>query len=136
MRTRLHRISILLIGLVVAACSSTATPAAVPASQVSAIEAVGGARSSGFARVTAPREFVFPQDHGPHQEYAIEWWYYTGNLNTDSGRHLGYQLTFFRFGLDPQAPQRASDFATSNVYMAHFALTDVANQKFYAFERF
>ena len=31
---------------------------------------------------------------------------------------------------------RASDFATSNIYMAHFALTDVANQKFYAFERF
>ena len=96
----------------------------------------GGVATAGFARATAPREFVFPQDHGPHPEYAIEWWYYTGNLDTAQGRHFGYQLTFFRIGLTPTPAARASDFATSNIYMAHFALTDVANQKFYAFERF
>ena len=54
--------------LVFAACTPTATPAGLPAGQISAIEAVGGARAAGFARVTTPREFVFPQDHGPHQE--------------------------------------------------------------------
>jgi predicted secreted hydrolase len=100
------------------------------------VQSAGGIATAGFARATAPREFVFPQDHGPHPDYAIEWWYYTGNLDTAQGRHFGYQLTFFRIGLTPTPPARASDFATSNIYMAHFALTDVANQKFYAFERF
>src|SRR4051812_22005971 len=117
------------------ACSPT-TPTPSPTSQSSAAQSVGGIATAGFARATAPREFVFPQDHGPHPEYAIEWWYYTGNLDTAQGRHFGYQLTFFRIGLTPMPIARASDFATSNIYMAHFALTDVANQKFYAFERF
>jgi predicted secreted hydrolase len=100
------------------------------------VQSAGGIATAGFARAIAPREFVFPQDHGPHPEYAIEWWYYTGNLDTAQGRHFGYQLTFFRIGLTATPAARASDFATSNIYMAHFALTDVANQKFYAFERF
>src|SRR5512138_2649916 len=113
-----------------------ATPAARPTPAVSAVQAASGAAGAGFARVTAPREFVFPQDHGPHQEYAIEWWYYTGNLDATQGRHFGYQLTFFRIGLAPRPAERASDFATTNIYMAHLALTDVASQKFYAFERF
>lgn len=115
---------------------STSTSPALPSARISAVQAVGGAAAAGFARATAPRQFVFPQDHGPHQEYATEWWYYTGNLDTDQGRHFGYQLTFFRFGLAPELPQRSSDWGTANIYMAHFALTDVAGQKFYAFDRF
>src|SRR6266545_3298811 len=121
--------------LLIAACTP-ATPAALPTGQSSAAQSIGGIATAGFARATAPREFVFPQDHGPHPEYAIEWWYYTGNLDTAQGLHFGYQLTFFRIGLTPTPVARASDFATSNIYMAHFALTDVASQKFYAFERF
>ena len=135
MKTSLRRISILLIGLLAAACAS-ATPQALPTSQSAAAQSAGGITTAGFARATTPREFVFPLDHGPHPQYAIEWWYYTGNLDTAQGRHFGYQLTFFRIGLTATPVARASDFATSNIYMAHFALTDVANQKFYAFERF
>jgi predicted secreted hydrolase len=127
--------SIVFACLLLSSCTNT-TPATPPAAQSSAVQSAGGIATAGFARATAPREFVFPQDHGPHPEYAIEWWYYTGNLDTAQGRHFGYQLTFFRIGLTPTPAARASDFATSNIYMAHFALTDVANQKFYAFERF
>ena len=65
-----------------------------------------GSPTAGFARATAPRAFVFPQDHGPHPEYATEWWYYTGNLDTADGRHFGFQLTFFRIGARAQ-PRRA-----------------------------
>ncbi len=129
------RIIILAIAISLVACSTT-TPTIPPTGQSAAVQSAGGIATAGFARATAPREFVFPQDHGPHPEYAIEWWYYTGNLDTAPGRHFGYQLTFFRIGLTPTPIARASDFATSNIYMAHFALTDVANQKFYAFERF
>jgi predicted secreted hydrolase len=119
---------------VLSACSPTQPT--LPSARISAIEAVGGSGAAGFAKATAPREFVFPRDHGPHQEYATEWWYYTGNLDTADGRHFGFQLTFFRFGLAPEQPERASDWAASNIYMAHFALTDVAGNQFFAFDRF
>ena len=88
-----------------------------------------------FARALEPISLQFPRDHGAHPEYQIEWWYYTGNLHTDDGKAFGYQLTFFRFALTPQMPERTSGFATNQVYMAHFAVTDAANGEYFCFER-
>ena len=88
-----------------------------------------------FARVLEPMTFQFPRDHGAHPEYQIEWWYYTGNLHTDDGKAFGYQLTFFRFALTPQMPERASHFATNQVYMGHFAITDATKGEYFCFER-
>ena len=104
--------------------------------RLGAVEAVNANDSTGFAKVTAPRPFVFPQDHGPHPEFQTEWWYYTGNLDSADGRHFGFQLTFFRRALEANPPQRSSDLATRNIYMAHFAVSDVAGNQFYAFDRF
>src|SRR5437868_5938573 len=129
-----RKLSALLFALMI--CAGCGASATLPRAQISALEATGGSGAAGFARVTGPRPFVFPQDHGPHQEYATEWWYYTGNLDAQDGRHFGFQLTFFRFGLAPAPVRRASDWATTNIYMAHFALTDVAGNQFYAFDRF
>ena len=89
----------------------------------------------GFARALEPMAFQFPRDHGAHPEYQIEWWYYTGNLRTDDGKAFGCQLTFFRFALTPQMPERISHFATNQVYMGHFAITDAANDEYFCFER-
>ena len=80
--------------------------------------------AAGFARAEHVRPFVFPDDQGPHPEYQTEWWYYTGNLETSTGRHFGYQLTFFRRALTPSVVTRASDWATNQIYFAHFAVTD------------
>jgi predicted secreted hydrolase len=89
----------------------------------------------GFARAVAPRAFLFPVDHGPHPEYRTEWWYYTGNLDADGGgRAFGFQLTFFRVGLTPAPPTRASAWAARDLYFAHFALTDVRAGRFRAHE--
>ena len=88
-----------------------------------------------FARVLEPMTFQFPRDHGAHPEYQIEWWYYTGNLRTDDGKAFGYQLTFFRFALTPQMPERTSHFATNQVYMGHFAVTDAVNGEYFYCER-
>ena len=88
-----------------------------------------------FARALEPMTFQFPRDHGAHPEYQIEWWYYTGNLRTDDGKAFGYQLTFFRFALTPEMPERTSHFATNQVYMGHFAITDAANNEYFCFER-
>jgi predicted secreted hydrolase len=94
--------------------------------------------AAGFARAEGPRPLEFPADHGPHPDYQIEWWYYTGNLETSEGRHFGYQLTFFRRALvaPAQRQDRPSNWAADQVYMAHFALTDVAGGRYQAFERF
>jgi predicted secreted hydrolase len=91
-----------------------------------------------FAQVEKSQKLTFPQAFGPQPVYQTEWWYYTGNLETKDGRHFGFQLTFFRRGIEPpvdQAP-RASDWATDQVYLAHFTLTDVTAQKFHYFEQF
>lgn len=93
-----------------------------------------------FARALEPRTFVFPQDHGPHNDFQLEWWYYTGNLADASGRHFGYQLTFFRNALVPPDQQpavkaRSSDLAFTQVYFAHFAITDGSANAHVAFEK-
>lgn len=99
-------------------------------------EALTANDTAGFARAIEPRAFNFPADHGAHPGFQTEWWYYTGNLDSADGRHWGFQLTFFRRALAPEAAERASKLATSNIYMAHFALTDVGGNQFYAFDRF
>ncbi len=91
--------------------------------------------ADGFARVINPREFVFPRDHGTHPEYLSEWWYFTGNLDTEAGRHFGFQLTFFRFALTPNKLERPSAWSADQVYMAHLAITDVGIESFHAYER-
>ncbi len=96
---------------------------------------LGGGATAGYARAVAPRALEFPRDHGPHPEYRTEWWYFTGNLETPAGRRFGYQLTFFRSALAPDPPRRLSAWATNQVYMAHFALTDAAGERFHHFER-
>ena len=45
------------------------------------------------------RTLSFPADHYSHPDFKTEWWYYTGHLQTESGRRFGYQVTFFRFGM-------------------------------------
>jgi predicted secreted hydrolase len=131
---RVKTILLLIPLLLLAACSSASQPHIRASTGV--IESINTDDSAGFARATQPRTFTFPHDHGPHPDYQIEWWYYTGNLHTETGRHFGYQLTFFRRGIVPQPPQRASNWSTSNIYMAHLALSDSESGQFYAFDRF
>lgn len=133
---------ILLIGIVLvvllARGSWTAAPA--PAGETASsvrLDQVFSEDTTGFALVETPRPFRFPADHGPHPAYRSEWWYFTGNVATRSGRAFGFQLTFFRFALAPEAPQLpATQWATRQVYMAHLAISDIKNRRFYAFERF
>ena len=79
--------------------------------------------------------FEFPRDHGAHDRFKTEWWYYTGNLKTVTGRHFGYQLTFFRQGLACEvAPpgENTSEWQTRQLYFAHFAVTDTREKRFHS----
>ena len=103
--------------------------------------------TTGYARAFAPRPFVFPADHGPHPDFRSEWWYATGNLTGPQGERYGYELTIFRIALTPpgdtlqaDAPGDAgtdsSGWASRQLYMAHFGVTDAAGRAHRAFERF
>lgn len=74
---------------------------------------------------------VFPQDHGPHPEQGIEWWYITANLTADTGETFGVQWTLFRTQLPLPF---ASTWWDNQLYFAHFALQH--QQTHIAFERF
>lgn len=93
----------------------------------------GDAAGGGWSAADRPRSFRFPEDHGPHEEFRNEWWYFTGNLEG-----LGYELTLFRQGLE--SPQEAlqprrSAWAARDAYLAHFALSDLEHGRFRHFEK-
>ncbi len=105
-------------------------------SSIKVSEIMSGDDFAGFAKAIEPIEFQFPRDFGSHPKFKNEWWYFTGNLKTESGRLFGFQFTIFRNALSADSLKRNSLWATNQFYMAHFALTDVQGKKFHAFERF
>jgi predicted secreted hydrolase len=93
---------------------------------------------SGFTyKLALPgRKLSLPKDHVSHPEYKTEWWYYTGHLSTESGKQYGYQITFFRFGLRDRQKETADEKPLfTDLYMAHFAVSDVTEKKFFFRER-
>ena len=103
---------------------------------ISLSKAMGDMESEGFSKAVEKRKFVFPDDHGPHSDFRTEWWYFTGNLISDEGKEFGYQFTIFRTALTKSKPERISEWSTNQIYMAHFAVTDIDGNKFYFDEKF
>ena len=125
-----------LSAVLLTACQETDPRANTQSQRLSVAETLGGAETTGFARATETRSFTFPRDHGPHPAFQTEWWYYTGNLQNAAGRRFGYQLTFFRSALQADPVPRKSAWASNQIYLAHFALSDPQNERFHYFERF
>ncbi len=91
--------------------------------------------SSAFAwKMALPGyRYQFPRDHFDHPDFRTEWWYYTGNLR--AGRRLfGYELTFFRQAIRRDMAE-TSPWAVNDVYLAHFALSDIERKVFHHTER-
>jgi predicted secreted hydrolase len=67
-----------------------------------------------------------PRDLYAHEHAQTEWWYYTGHFATDSGKHYGFELVFFkrRTDLDKFGVVPLRLFGNP-IYFAHFALTDI-----------
>lgn len=125
--------SILIVLL--SACGSQPSPLGQDSSEVILQMAESGDPPK-FAQATHVKNFEFPEDHGPHFNYQTEWWYYTGNLQTEDGRRFGYQFTVFRRALAPGAPPGGDGLATNQIYFAHLALTDASGEIHYYKERF
>ena len=92
--------------------------------------------ASDFQPALPGYEFSFPRDHGSHDEYKTEWWYYTGHLRTDAGRRYGFEVTFFRVGVIPPEGASETRWDLRNLALAHFAITDVDRQQFRYAEKF
>lgn len=86
-------------------------------------------------RVAEPGyQYSFPRDHFNHPDFQTEWWYYTGNVHTAGGRRFGFELTFFRFGIDRSATP-AAIWDVRDVWLAHLALSDLQGRRFLYTER-
>jgi predicted secreted hydrolase len=79
-----------------------------------------GAAAEGFALPDPAYRLRFPEDHGPHPEFRIEWWYLTAVLRGADGRDYGAQWTLFRTAL---APGEAPGWSSPQVWMGHAAVT-------------
>lgn len=79
-------------------------------------------------------KYEFPRDHGNHPQQKIEWWYYTGHLDTREGRSFGYQLTFFRIGITPKTAID-SPWAVRDLWMTHLAVSDLKTSTYHHDDR-
>jgi len=78
--------------------------------------------------------YEFPRDHFSHPDFQTEWWYYTGNLRAADGHRFGFELTFFRHGVnrDSAAPQL---WDVRDLWFAHLALSDIDGGRFHHTQR-
>lgn len=118
--------------------SLSVCPSATAQGTPSGVEGCGlyvtaGAQSQ-WREASAGYQFEFPRDHASHPEFKLEWWYYTGNVQTSDGRRFGYQVTFFRVGIDP-APANPSRWAVRDLFMTHLAVSDPTGRRYRFDER-
>ena len=79
-----------------------------------------GTEAEGFALPDPAYRFAFPDDHGAHPAFRIEWWYVTANLTGADGRDYGLQWTLFRSAL---APEATDGWSSPQIWMGHAGLT-------------
>jgi predicted secreted hydrolase len=89
-----------------------------------------GGDAQGFAVPERGVALSFPQDHGAHPDYRIEWWYLTANLKGADGKDYGAQWTLFRSAL---APEEKAGWQSPQLWMGHAALTTA--ERHYSAER-
>lgn len=137
--TMTKRILPLLVLLALASCAPQSTvqetDADQPPSPVASLTALPDGSDQAYAKADRVIDLVFPADHGPHPNFQTEWWYLTGNLESDEGRRYGLQWTVFRRAVQPLMTERESGWATRQIYLGHFAVTDVESNEHHSFER-
>lgn len=91
-----------------------------------------GSDAAQFAQVVPGKVFSFPEDHGPHPGFRIEWWYVTANLKDARGNVFGVQWTLFRNAVNAGA--MPPGWRDSTIWLGHAAVTSATRH--YAAERF
>jgi predicted secreted hydrolase len=107
-------LAVALIAALMSGCGGDPILANPPAAQPS--QAPATAEPS---RPVDPLPVVFPRDDGPH-ERLMEWWYFTGHLQSEDDRRFGFEYVVFR--------AERGDFPP--VWASHLAITDETNRTF------
>ncbi|MEM1222848.1 MAG: carotenoid 1,2-hydratase [Verrucomicrobiota bacterium] len=79
-----------------------------------------------------------PSAHGAHREYAIEWWYWVGHLESvDGEERFGFQSTVFRLAGDSKRAGLKDEavFGDRQLYMSHAALSELSKGNYLHHER-
>ena len=97
---------------------------------------VPAADITSFTQAIDAYDWQFPRDFGSHEDFLTEWWYYTGNVATETGERFGYQFTIFRRAMQPESAVSNSEWRSSQVYMAHFTVSDISRERFMHSERY
>lgn len=87
-----------------------------------------GNQADDYSRVTPGRVFSFPDDHGQHPGFRIEWWYVTATLQDRQGQRFGVQWTLFRSAIRPGA-QADSGWNDGTIWMGHAAATSATEHQ-------
>lgn len=82
-----------------------------------------------YIDVTPDYTLKLPNDIYYKKGYRVQWWYFTGHLYDDEEREFGYELTFFIVNV--QKRHYKSRFGVNNIYISHFAVSNVLKDKFY-----
>ncbi len=85
-----------------------------------------------YASPSPHKKLVFPRDHGAHNDFQTEWWYFNGHLDLTDGTSTGFELVFFRRRTEKDhiwgIPVRW--IAGNPLYLSHFAITDPSLKRF------
>ncbi len=135
LKTMLKYIFILIIALIAALYFAGTRNNEKPVYNTNGLSSLLASDDSLFSKAIEVIEFNFPKDHGAHNDFKNEWWYFTGNLS-DGKKDFGCQFTIFRSAIDSGKADSESDWATKQTYMAHFAITDISGNRFFYSEKF
>ncbi|TLF50761.1 iron ABC transporter permease [Halomonas urmiana] len=111
----------LLLGSLLTLLTGCGEPAPPPAEGFAGL----GSEAEGFVAAAPGTPLRFPEDHGPHPDYRLEWWYLTANLEDANGEALGVQWTLFRQAQQPRGQRQESPgpWAAEQLWMAHMAVS-------------
>ncbi len=82
----------------------------------------------GWAETLKKEKINLPEDLYFIDKYNVQWWYFTGHLWDEKENEYGFELTFFIIKLNDK--KFRSNFGVNHIYISHFAVTDVSNERF------
>lgn len=85
--------------------------------------------SENFNVVSRLDSVKLPADLYYKDNFASQWWYFTGHLESEENKQFGFEVTFFVINVNSR--EFKSPFGLQKAYMLHTAITDIDNKKFF-----
>ena len=103
------------VALSLTACSAEPTPTPSPTPLPTSTPTATPTVAPTATPVHVPRPVVLPDDEAPHSD-PVEWWYYSGTMEDETGAEYGFHFVIFQV-TNPEAGAPG--------YMAHSSVLDI-----------